>query len=210
MSYIGTEANQDIVVNSHEYTATDGQTEFNVSYDDYVEVYLNGTRLSETEYTATNGMSVVLAQGATAGDIVRVNGYESFKYNNSVMINGDQTVDGIKTFVKPPVIPNAVNPDEALAKGQFVGGLGLTSEVWVDETANRTAGTTYTNTYGKPITVTITNTYNVDNTTALSVDGVIITSINGGGNSQCSGSITVFENSTYSVSGSIDKWFELK
>ncbi len=81
MSYLGTEPKQDIVVNSHEYVATAGQTEFNVIYEKYVEVFLNGVQLSMTDFTATNGISVVLNSGAEAGDIVKVNGFESFKYS---------------------------------------------------------------------------------------------------------------------------------
>ena len=81
MSYLGTPPGSDIVVNSHEYVATTGQTEFNVIYDKYVEVYLNGVQLSMTDFTATNGISVVLNSGANVGDIVKVNGFESFKYS---------------------------------------------------------------------------------------------------------------------------------
>lgn len=51
-------------------TATGGQTSFSVSYSvGYVDVWLNGAKLSTTEYTATTGSTVVLATAATAGDI---------------------------------------------------------------------------------------------------------------------------------------------
>lgn len=53
------------------FTATGGQTTFTVSYTvGFIEVFLNGVLLNGTDYTATNGTSVVLATGATAGDIV--------------------------------------------------------------------------------------------------------------------------------------------
>ena len=55
------------------FTATAGQTTFTVSYEvGYVEVYLNGIRLSSDEYTATNGSTVVLDDAATAGDVVDI------------------------------------------------------------------------------------------------------------------------------------------
>ena len=55
------------------FTATAGQTTFTVSYEvGYVEVYLNGIRLSSDEYTAANGSSVVLDDAATEGDIVDI------------------------------------------------------------------------------------------------------------------------------------------
>jgi len=55
------------------FTATAGQTTFVVTYDvGFVEVYLNGIRLSSSEYTATSGTSVVLAEAAADGDIVDI------------------------------------------------------------------------------------------------------------------------------------------
>lgn len=55
------------------FTATQGQTTFTVSYTvGAVEVYLNGVFLNGTDYTASNGTSVILAAGADAGDILEV------------------------------------------------------------------------------------------------------------------------------------------
>jgi hypothetical protein len=60
-----------------EFTATAGQTTFTPpSYTvGYINVYRNGVRLGSADYTATNGTTVVLATGATAGDIVTVESY---------------------------------------------------------------------------------------------------------------------------------------
>ena len=62
------------------YTATAGQTTFSVVYDvGFVDVYLNGLKLQAVaEFTATNGTSIVLASGATAGDIVDIVAYGVF------------------------------------------------------------------------------------------------------------------------------------
>ena len=55
------------------FTATANQTTFSVSYTvGFVEVFLNGSKLSAADFTATNGTSVVLASGATVGDTVDV------------------------------------------------------------------------------------------------------------------------------------------
>ena len=60
------------------YTATAGQTQFNVTYNvGYVDVFLNGAKLSGNEYTATNGTSIVLDTGASLYDIVEVVGYSN-------------------------------------------------------------------------------------------------------------------------------------
>jgi hypothetical protein len=55
-----------------EFTATSGQTTFSVpSYTvGYIDVYRNGVMLGSADYTATDGVSVVLAAGATAGDLI--------------------------------------------------------------------------------------------------------------------------------------------
>jgi hypothetical protein len=54
------------------FTATSGQTTFSVpSYTvGYIDVYRNGVKLGIADFTATSGTSVVLASGATAGDLV--------------------------------------------------------------------------------------------------------------------------------------------
>ena len=53
------------------FTATVGQTTFSVTYTaPYIQVYQNGVMLNATDYTATNGTSVVLAVGAFTGDII--------------------------------------------------------------------------------------------------------------------------------------------
>jgi hypothetical protein len=58
------------------FTATASQTTFSVTYTvGYVAVYLNGVLLNGSDYTATNGTSVVLAVGANAGDIVETIAY---------------------------------------------------------------------------------------------------------------------------------------
>ena len=58
---------------SSSFTATEGQTTFSVSYTpNYVDVFVNGVRLTSSEYTATNGSTIVLNDAAFAGDIIDV------------------------------------------------------------------------------------------------------------------------------------------
>jgi hypothetical protein len=66
-----------------EYTATAGQTTFTPpSYTvGFINVFRNGVMLGSADFTATNGTSVVLAAGASAGDLVAI---ESF-YVSSVL-----------------------------------------------------------------------------------------------------------------------------
>lgn len=57
-----------------EFTATAGQTTFSVpSYTPgFIDVYRNGVLLGSADYTASNGVSVVLVNACTAGDLVEV------------------------------------------------------------------------------------------------------------------------------------------
>ena len=70
------------------YTASGGQTTFTGSDDNgntlaydasFIDVYLNGVKLvNGTDVTVTSGTSVVLASGATAGDIIDIVGFGTF------------------------------------------------------------------------------------------------------------------------------------
>jgi len=74
------------------YIATSGQTTFAATYDvGYVDVYLNGIKLIVgTDFTATNGTSIVLASGATLNDTVNIVAYGTF--NIAIPdISGDAT-----------------------------------------------------------------------------------------------------------------------
>lgn len=66
------------------FTATAGQTTFAATYDaGFVDVYLNGVKLiAGTDFTATNGTSVVLASGAAASDTVDIVAYGTFQLSN--------------------------------------------------------------------------------------------------------------------------------
>ena len=58
------------------FTATASQTTFTATYNvGYVQVFVNGVLLNGTDYTATNGTSVILGVGCNAGDIVETIAY---------------------------------------------------------------------------------------------------------------------------------------
>jgi hypothetical protein len=98
----------------YEYTATAGQTTFSGSDDnsatlsytvDNLQVVMNGIVLDPSDYTATNGTSVVLASGAALNDLVNIYAFKSFTvadtvsasaggtFSANVAITGDLTVD---------------------------------------------------------------------------------------------------------------------
>ncbi len=80
------------------YTATAGQTTFSATYDSgFVDVYLNGVKLiAGTDFTATNGTSVVLASGAAVNDTVDIVAYGTFELlNTSINSLTDVNTSGV-------------------------------------------------------------------------------------------------------------------
>ena len=75
-------------------TATAAQTTFSATYTvGYVDVYLNGVKLiNTTDFTATNGTSVVLTSGAAAGDLVEIIAFETFSVANA-LVSGNNLSD---------------------------------------------------------------------------------------------------------------------
>jgi hypothetical protein len=77
----GTSARFNYVATANQTTFTGADTAGNtLAYDaGFVDVYLNGSKLlNGTDVTVTSGTSVVLASGATAGDIIDIVGFGTF------------------------------------------------------------------------------------------------------------------------------------
>ena len=82
------------------YTATLNQTTFSATYNlGFVDVYLNGSKLSSDQYTATTGTNIVLETGASLGDIVDIIGYMTYKVAGTQTILSDTvfSTSGITT-----------------------------------------------------------------------------------------------------------------
>ena len=77
------------------FTATSGQTTFNTAgYTvGFLDVYLNGSHLSPADFTATNGSDVVLASGASTGDVCDIISYTAFEVNAQTF-TGTTTLTG--------------------------------------------------------------------------------------------------------------------
>ena len=107
MPYIGTSPSN-AVRRVYTYTATAGQTTFTgassegstLAYIDqnYIDVYLNGILLNSADYTSTSGSSIVLASGASVGDILTVTVYDVFGVADTVSKKDGGTFDGNVTM----------------------------------------------------------------------------------------------------------------
>ncbi len=66
------------------YTATAGQTTFSASYTvGYVDVWRSGIKLNSSQYAASNGTSIVLADGANEDDVIEIIGYTTINISTS-------------------------------------------------------------------------------------------------------------------------------
>ena len=80
------------------YTATTQQTTFTGNDDSsnslsytagQIDVFVNGVRQSAADYTATNGTSVVLGAGASAGDTVNINAFGTFSVADVIVARAE-------------------------------------------------------------------------------------------------------------------------
>jgi hypothetical protein len=127
-TWIAASAASQAIMVEYEYTATAGQTTFTGADDNALTlsytagsiiVTLNGVVLDASDYTATNGNSVVLAVGASAGDELNVRAFSTFDIANTytqaqvdafaVKLTGAQTVAGAKTFSDQPVMSAGIS-----------------------------------------------------------------------------------------------------
>ena len=86
-------------------------------------------------------------------------------------------------------------------------GLGV-GQIWQDLTASRSTSTTYTNSTGKPIQVAVTTNFSIS---YFYIDGNQVSVTGDGNNNITATHVFIIPNgSTYSFSGSLKKWWELR
>ena len=129
MPYIGVSP-QFGVRRKHTYTATAGQTSFSgagsegatLSYTDsnFVDVYQNGVKLGDADYTSTSGTAIVLAQGASVDDLVEIIVFDAFSAADTVSKADGGTFDGNVTMA---------GTLDVTGNGTVGGTLGITGAV---------------------------------------------------------------------------------
>jgi hypothetical protein len=104
-----------------EFTATASQTTFSVpSYTaGFIDVYRNGVMLGSADYTATNGTTVVLATGATVGDLVEV-----ISFSVSSVLNAIPGTAGSvgTTYLADVSVTTAKIADNAITTAKIAAG----------------------------------------------------------------------------------------
>lgn len=149
MSYIGIPPFGQTVRTITTVTASAGQTTFNITGGyvvGYVDVFLNGVLLNPTDYTATDGLTVVLDTGAALDDefqavsyqpIALTDTYRKAESDARYQPTATGTPDGTKflgddnswqSIVIPSVSPSAVSDQANTSTGYFDLPAGNTDE----------------------------------------------------------------------------------
>ena len=117
------------------FTASSGQTTFSFAYTiGFLDVYVNGIKLTDAEFTATNGTTTVLAVGCFVGDIVELVAYNTVSASGSAFGIGNVVEDlspqlggNLDLFNKTVEGTGNVNMTGVVTATKFVGdGSGLT------------------------------------------------------------------------------------
>ena len=137
MAYIGVSPSNGLR-RVHTYTATASQTTFSgagaegtsLSYKDsnFVDVYQNGIKLGDADYTSTSGTSIVLAQGASVDDLVVVVVFDVFSVADTVSKADGGTFDGNVTMAGTlAVTGNQTNSGSVTITGDLASSTSGTS-----------------------------------------------------------------------------------
>ena len=140
-----------------EFTATAAQTTFTpASYTvGFIEVYRNGVLLGSADYTASNGTTVVLAIGATAGDLVTTISFYVSSVLNAIPATGGSvgityldvgSGTGTGAMV-PPTGTTAQRPSSPAAGAQRWNTTLGVLEVWTGSAWSNISPNLYSATY---------------------------------------------------------------
>jgi len=143
MPYIGTSPSNG-VRRVHTYTATASQTTFTgassegvtLSYADtnYLDVFQNGVLLGSADYTSTSGTSVVLAQGASADDLIVIVVYDVFSVADTVSKTNGGSFDSGVTMSSTLGVTGATT-----LTGGVSGNTTFTGDIGVGDDVNLTS-----------------------------------------------------------------------
>jgi len=184
---------------SQTFTASSGQTTFSFTYNvGFLDVFVNGVKLTSSEFTATNGTSVVLSVGSFVGDIVELVSYFTTSYaagasglGNIVEDTTPQLGGNLDLFNKSITGTGNVNITGIITATNFVGdGSGLTgitasgSGVVVKDSGS-TVGTAGTINFGDNLSVspasagivTVTASAGASSTAEVRANTLVVTGV---------------------------------
>ena len=90
--------------------ATNNQTTFSVSYTiGYLDVYLNGIKLDSTEFTATDGTSVVLTEGASENDVLEFITFTNVALSSGTAVFDDTTTNSTRYLTHTDAVSGTIS-----------------------------------------------------------------------------------------------------
>jgi len=101
MAYIGNQPVPQATQTRDSFTATASQTTFTTSQGysvGFIDVFMNGVRLTGSDFTATDGSTVVLASGAASGDLIDIIAYSTFTPSDAAGLNTANTFTADQTI----------------------------------------------------------------------------------------------------------------
>ena len=171
-------SSQSAIYKEYLYVATSGQTTFSgsdansatLSYNTtFISVFLNGVRLRpSTDFTATNGTSVVLVNGASTGDILQI---ETFV---QVLGFGDSTVSTFTGNGSTSAFTLGANPNNENNTQVYVDGVYQAKDKYSVSGTTLTFGSGNTPPSGASIEVVIgSRNVTIDDAQDLTVKGAL-------------------------------------
>jgi hypothetical protein len=156
--------------NREVYTATGGQTVFAVSYTPpFVDVWLNGLKLvNGVDFTALTGTEITLASGAAGGDDVDIIAYGVFTIADAL-----RPSQNLADLTEPATALANLGVTATAAELNVLDGVtGLLGwgQTWQDVTGSRAYATSYQNTTGRPISVSVQTGNNSGSLTSYDFD----------------------------------------
>lgn len=166
---------------------------------------ITGANATITSGSITGITDLAVADGGT--------GRSTLTADNVLLGDGTNAVK----FVAPGTSGNVLTSNGTTWASAAIPAQGIgVGQTWQDVTGSRSGGTTYTNSTGRPIMVSVntSSTTNTITTTTLTVAGLAVASNGSQGGNTNGVTAIVPDGATYSVSigsgGSLSGWFELR
>ena len=184
----------------------------------------SSTKIATTAFvqSVAGGLGTMASQNAnsvtiTGGSINGVSGTNSsMTVGNATNATNATNVTGtIASGVTATTQTNGDNSTKVATTGYAQSMAIGWSQTWQDVSGSRSLGTTYTNSTGKPIMVSVTTYSTYNPSTSITVGGVLVSfsepNTNGGNNAYASAQAIVPNGATYVVNGAyVYLWAELR
>lgn len=149
-----------------------------------------GTAIS----TDTSGTLNIVTGSGSGANAITIDASQAVVMPGTLAVTGNQTIGGNLTVT-------------GTVTGSNTGGLGV-GQTWQTVTGSRVAGTTYTNSTGKPILIAIQCSAAI--TLTITINGATAISFLGATGTYQTCTALVPSGSTYSQSGAFLYWYELR